>query len=92
MMVCSFLKWALPSDCAAQGGGGGAISANVPEMNGCGIYCCSLVDMMLFDQRLDLMILEISSNLYDSMIPYLPLLLHSISFFSLTNLAFISTC
>lgn len=56
------LEWAV------QGGGGITVPGSLQETTGHSTWCCGLVDMVLFHQRLDLKILELFSNLYDSVI------------------------
>lgn len=52
----------------AQGSGGITIRLGVREMTGCGNHCYGLIDMLVLAQRLDSMVLEAFSKLYDSMI------------------------
>lgn len=55
---------------AAQGVGGVAVPGSVQKMTGHGTQCYSLVGVVVFGQRLDLMIFEVFSNHndYDSII------------------------
>lgn len=41
------------------------------EASGCGTECCGVADMVVFSQKLDLMILEVSFNFSDSVILHL---------------------
>lgn len=49
------------------GSGGFTIPGSVKDVTGCDIYCYNLVDMVVFSQSPGLMILEVFSNLKESM-------------------------
>lgn len=55
---------------AAQGNGGVTILGSVQETTGQDNLCHDLFDKVVIDQRLDLTILEVFSNLNDSVIPH----------------------
>lgn len=48
--------------------GGVTIPGRIQETIGCGTWCCVLVDKVVFNQRLDSIILEVFSSTNDSVI------------------------